>query len=201
MGINKHYNWNMIFKYDEEKEIEIFNKMAADGRFNPQTKGLWEKEFSQVRFEDECGFLKNQVRLCEENWKDVEENFLLQMSKFFEKKCEIPTEMTCYLVRYTTFPYSIENGWFMAPLYGSPTDRNRVIMHELCHFFTPKGVEKSLKEALPVILNDNETFRMYSVDRGNIKDSEEMRLRPLILNMFKEGKTYFEIVKNLTNLI
>jgi len=89
----------------------------------------------------------------------------------------------------------------MAPLYGSPTDRNRVIMHELCHFFTPKGVEKSLKEALPVILNDNETFRMYSVDRGNIKDSEEMRLRPLILNMFKEGKTYFEIVKNLTNLI
>lgn len=189
----------MIFKYDEEKEVDIFNRMAADGRFNPQTKTLWEKEFSKVKFEDGCDFLSNQTKLCEENWKDVEQNFLLQMSKFFEKKCEIPAEMTCYLVRYTTFPYSIENGWFMAPLYGSPTDRNRVIMHELCHFFTPQGVEKSMKEALPVILNDNETFKMYAVDRGNSKDPEEMRLRPLILEMFKTGKTYSEVVNSLVS--
>jgi hypothetical protein len=187
----------MDFKYDKEKEIDIFRRMASDGRFNPGTTKLWEREFEKVSFEEGCEFLDKQVKICEENWKEVEENYLEQMSKFFEKKCEIPAEMTCYLVRFTTFPYSIEHGWFMAPLYGSPSDRNRIIMHELCHFFTPEGVSRELKEALPVILNDNETFRMYSVDRGNKSNLEEMRLRPIILEMFKGGKTYSEIVKEM----
>lgn len=188
----------MILKYDKNKEIEVFTKMANDRRFNENTSVLWKKEFEKVSFENNCEFLKKQVDLCMENWKENEDNFLTQMSRFFEKKCEIPDEMICYLVRYTTFPYSIEHGWFMAPLYGSPSDRNRIIMHELCHFFTPEGVEKSLKEALPVILNDNETFKMYAVDRGNSKDSEEMRMRPLILEMFKQGKNYSEIVSYLS---
>ena len=187
----------MRFTYDKEKEIEIFSRMVADGRFNLQTAKLWEREFSQVSFEDSCEFLEKQIKICEENWQEVEENFLAQVSRFFEKKCEIPKELTCYLVRYTTFPYNIEHGWFMAPLYGSPTDRNRIIMHELCHLFTPAGIERSLKEALPVILNDNETFKMFAVDRGNTKDEEEMRLRPLILELFKQGKTYSEIISKV----
>lgn len=188
----------MLFKYDKDKELDIFERMAGDGRFNPETAKMWQKEFAEVSFEDNCTFLAKQVQICEENWKGIEVNFLEQVSKFFEKKCEIPEEMTCYLVRYTTFPYSIEYGWFMAPLYGSPTDRNRVIMHELIHFFTPQGIEKSLKEAFPVILNDNESFKTYVVDRGNTKDEEEMRLRQIILDGFKTGKTYREILTDLS---
>lgn len=195
----RHYNQGMQFKYDKDKEIDVFERMAGDGRFNPETARLWTKEFAEVSFEKDCVFLEKQVKLCEDNWKEIESNFLEQMSRFFGRKCEISEEMTCYLVRYTTFPYSIEHGWFMAPLYGSPTDRNRIIMHELIHLFTPQGIEKSLKEAVPVILNDNETFKTYAVDRGNTKDEEEMRLRPLILEMFREGRTYAEIIEKLAS--
>lgn len=188
----------MIFKYDPEKELDIFNRMAKDGKFGPEkTTLLWAKEFGQVKFENNCSFLSAHISLCEENWKEVETNFLSNMSKFFEKDCVIPDEMTCYLVRYTTFPYSINYNWFNAPLFGNPSERNRVIMHELCHFFTPEGIGRSLKEALPVILNDYEGFNMFAADRGHLTDIEEMRLRPLILEQFNTGKTYSQILKTI----
>ncbi len=188
----------MIFKYDPEKELDIFNRMAKDGKFGPEkTTQLWAKEFGQVKFEDNCAFLGNQIGLCEENWKEVEANFLSKLSKFFEKDCDIPEDMTCYLVRYTTFPYSINYNWFNAPLFGNPSERNRVIMHELIHFFTPEGLSRPLKEAVPVILNDHEGFNMYAADRGHQNDSEEMRLRPIIFDKYKTGETYTQILKSI----
>ncbi len=62
---------------------------------------------------------------------------------------------------------------FTASLFGNPAERNRIIMHELCHYFQPIELPKDIKEAIPVILNDHKEFQMFSVDRGSISEEEQ----------------------------
>ena len=187
----------MKFVYDRKKELEIFQTIK-ETKFQEPSRSMVEEELDKVSIPADSPFLKSLVEYIENNWLEVEENFLTQLGKFYGRDLEKP-KLTCYLVRFNVYPYNFkdkEDSWFCAPLFISPAERNRVIMHELCHYFQPVELPRDIKEAIPVILNDHEVFKMYSFDRGH-NSEEEQRWRKKILELYKAGKGFADLLSEI----
>lgn len=193
--------FDMKFVYDREKELKIFHEIK-ETKFKEPSRSMIEEELNKVSIPPDSPFLKSLVEHIENNWVRVEENFLAQLGKFYGRKLEKP-ELTCYLVRFGVYPYNFEDeegGWFCAPLFASPAERNRTIMHELCHYFQPVKLPRDIKEAIPVILNDHEVFKMYGFDRGHESPGEQ-RWRKKIWELYKAGKKFSDLLKHQTGPI
>lgn len=187
----------MKFVYDREKELKIFHEIK-ETKFQEPSRSMIEEELNKISMPSDSPFLKSLVEHIENNWVEVEENFLAQLGKFYGRKLEKP-KLTCYLVRFGVYPYNFEDkegGWFCAPLFTSPAERNRTIMHEFCHYFQPVELPRDIKEAIPVILNDHETFKMYGFDRGH-KSPEEQRWREKIWGLYKAGKNFSDLLREV----
>jgi len=154
-----------------------------------------EEELVEVLLQPENDFITTQIEFISKKWNEAENKFLTELGKFYSKKLESP-DLKCYLIRLDTFPYNYksdsEERWFTAPLFKNPAERNRVIMHELCHYFQPIDLPRPIKEAMPVILNDHESFGMYSEDRGN-QEPEEQKWRKIIWDIYKNGGNFNDL--------
>jgi len=174
--------------FDPIREHKILNQLIKDGLITSPIAEVWEKEISAVKVDSSNSFIVNQIKRISQVWGEVESNFLKKLSSFYGQELILPPDLTCYLVRFDKYPYQYRTGpkWFCAPLFGNPAERNRVIMHELCHFFMPFESPRPFKEAVPVILNDHENFLMFGFDRGH-PDPEEQDWRKKIWDHYKTG--------------
>lgn len=95
---------------------------------------LFVKELEIIKIDEKNDLVVSQIRLVEQNWQEVAENFYHRPGEFYGMKLSEP-ELTCFLIRLDIFPYDYhtEKKWFTVPLFGNPAERNRIIMHELCH--------------------------------------------------------------------
>lgn len=188
------------FEYDKNQEKQIL-KVQQESKIkqnNPQPFfHLYEKTINEVEIGENDKFIKDQIKLIEEDWKSIEEGFLKALGDFYEKDLESP-DLKCYLVRTGVYPYYYEgdNQWFAAPLFSQIPEIRRVIAHELCHYFQPTELPRSIKEAIPIIINDVDTFGLnFNMDRGHQNDKEEQKWRRKIWDLYKEGKKYSDLLK------
>jgi len=179
----------MNFKYDREKELEIFK--LHQHKFKKLLGRVLEEELNEIVLPN----LDPLVSKIARDWAKVEDNFLKQLGKFYDRKLE-KLDLTAYLVRFGLCPYNFDEGWFAVPFFVHPTERNAVAMHELCHFYQPIKLKRGIKEAIPVILNDHKTFQMFSFDRGH-KEPKEQEWRKKIWELYKEGKNFWQIKEEL----
>jgi len=182
------------FKYDRKIEEIAFEFQKQNSKATNAFFELCENSAKKVEIDPENQFIKKQIEIIKENWENIQENFLNELGKFYEKELEKP-EITCVLVRAFSFPYNYtgEEKWFAAPLFGSPAEINRVIMHELCHYYQPKELPRPIKEAIPVILNDD-VFGPITKDKGHM-DEEEQKWRKKIWDLYKEDGKFSDILK------
>jgi hypothetical protein len=184
------------FSYNKEIEREIFEEFIKKSK-PKEISDLAEKELNNVLISQEDVLIQNQLKYIEDSWNEVKDNFYDKLGKFYNSKIEDP-DLICYLTRLSVFPYKYkgDNQHFTASLFGNPAERNRIIMHELCHYFQPIELPKDIKEAVPVILNDHKEFQMFSVDKGSDSE-EEQKWRKIIWDIYKKGGT-IEDLKSIT---
>ncbi len=187
----------LIFKYDSEKEKMILDIQKEKNR-SPETFHMFEGLINDAPIEEGNEFIKKHIEVIKKNWRETKNSFLNNLGKFYEKNLTEP-EITCYLTRTAIYPYNYKNDngkeqWFAAPMFYNPAERNRVIMHELCHYFQPTETPGYFKEAIPVILNDKKVFGSISPDKGHLSDEEEQKWRKIIWDMYSDGKKYGDIV-------
>ncbi len=181
----------MTFKYSKNKELYLLKHVSDI--VTPEVFGVYKKAVTSGT--EPSAVIRSRVSKIEQEWLLVEQDFYRALGKFYNINISRP-KVTCYLVRFAKFIYyyRTDNPWFSAPLFGSSEERHRVIMHELCHFFQPDKLPRSIKEAIPVILNDSATFNMYSPDHGH-KDVDEQYWRKIIWNIYKNGGDYNDLMK------
>ena len=188
------------FIYNEhiEKNV-IFDKYVLP-RKREELSSLILSEIDIVKIDNNSEFIKSLIAHIQSEWEKVSENFYERLGAFYGITIQEPN-ITCYLTRLTIFPYYYnkekESEWFAAPLFGNPAERIHVVMHELCHYFQPIELPRDIKEAIPVILNDNDTFKMYAVDRGH-GTAEENKWREIIWDIYKKGGTFADVL-NIVN--
>jgi len=182
------------FDYNKKIEREVFEEFIKKNK-PKEISDLAERELDNVSILKEDSLIQNQLKYIENNWKEVENNFYNKLGLFYNSKIEAP-DLTCYLTRLSVFPYKHkgENQYFTSSLFGSPAERNRIIMHELCHYFQPFELSKDIKEAIPVILNDHKEFQMFSMDNGG-NSEEEQKWRKIIWDLYKKGGTINDLKK------
>lgn len=187
---------NMNFQYDKEKENWIFEEYVRTKK-SSQFVELFKKELTHCP-DPADPFITKTVDLIRENWQEVADNFYEKLGVFFEQKLKEPN-LTCFLVRTEIYPYDYqaERMWFAAPLFGNPLERNRVIMHELCHYFQPLELARDIKEAIPVILNDHKTFQMYAFDKGHQDNPNEQKWRKIIWETYQKDGKLSDVLKKL----
>jgi hypothetical protein len=183
------------FKYDKKIEDVAFESQKKNNKASEDFFNLCKDSAERVRVDTENSFIKNQIQVIKENWDNIQDNFLNRLGIFYEKKLN-PPDITCALVRAFSFPYNYvgKDKWFAAPLFGSPAEINRVIMHELCHYYQPRELPRDIKEAIPVILNDYASFGPITRDKGHDSE-EEQKWRKIIGDLYKEGKKFSDLLK------
>jgi len=187
----------MIFKFSQKIEKDIL-LITVKKRRNPFVFEAYKKEIESIPLSEDDDYISKQVKLIEENWNSVARDYYLKLGDFFGINISEP-DIICYLTRFDVFPFKYKKNtisndiWFSAPLFGNPAERNRVIMHELCHFFQPVDLPESIKEAIPVILNDHENFKMYGIDRGH-QDEDEQKWRKIIWDLYLKGGKFSDLL-------
>ena len=187
-----------MIKFTYKKEIEdmVLNEYILPNK-NKLVSDMISKELESVKIDISNTIIKEQIECIKNHWLSVKDKFLKELGDFYEKKLPEP-ELICYLTRLDIFPYSYgkEEGenWFSAPLFTNPAERNRVIMHELVHYYQPTELPKEIKEAIPEILNDHEKFCMYSFERGH-KEEKEQEWRKTIWELYQKGGKYSDLIK------
>ncbi|MBU1110821.1 hypothetical protein KKB83_04340 [Patescibacteria group bacterium] len=180
------------FIYNKEEEFKIWDGLKE--AIKEPVRSITEKDIKEVSVSSVTA--EAMVAKVEKDWLAIEPNFLTQLGKFYRRKLEPAENLTAFLVRYYRFPYWYrgEKCWFAVPLFTSQIERTRVIMHELCHFYQPLKLPESVKEAIPVILNDHDLFKMYREERGHA-DPEEQKWRKIIWESYQKGKSLWDILK------
>lgn len=179
------------FIYNKKEELKIWDGMKK--AIGEPMRSITEEDLKAVNISPAT--TEVMIDKIARDWFAIEPNFLTQLGKFYDRKLKQPENLTAFLVRFHRFPYWYkgEQRWFAVPLFTSQLERTRVIMHELCHFYQPLDLPEPIKEAIPVILNDHDVFKMYHEERGHT-DPEEQKWRKIIWEAYKEGKTIWDIV-------
>jgi hypothetical protein len=185
------------FFYSQKIEDLVFKDYILPKKSSVVSQMIKE-EISEVLLPRGNKFINDQIKFISKKWSETENKFLTELGKFYSKKLESP-KLKCYLTRLDTFPYNYKSDnrehWFTAPLFRNPIERNRVIMHELCHYFQPTDLPRPIKEAIPVILNDHERFGMYGEERGN-QEPEEQKWRKIIWDIYKSGGNFNTLLEH-----
>jgi hypothetical protein len=204
--------------YKKEKDIENFLK--GQQSVNRQTPTTAEKKFSE-RFDEfnetnlssfidtytteENYDVGNVTRTFQEQWMEVEENFIKRCEEFFEISYPIES-MTAYLTLNGCCTYNIQNKYFFVNIRADWAPA--IIMHELLHFYTLKAFGKcsqefeltdsqynDIKESLTVLLNTEFKDLMGgTVDHGYPQHQD---MRDEILKLREAGLSVPDIFKKL----
>ncbi len=186
----------ILFKYDKTIEETIFHKYV-EGKKSPEVVKMIADEIRNIQIlPEQDGLAKQLISHIQKTWEKTEQNFYQHLGSFYEMEISTP-DLTCFLTRLDIFPYDFSEGttekWFTAPFFKNPVERQRVIMHELCHYFQPVELDRDIKEAIPVILNDHKSFRMFSFDKGH--DSEkEQEWRKIIWDIYQKGGKFKDVL-------
>lgn len=186
----------MNFLYNHDFENFLLHQLKSDGKLSgPKDSAL----LAEITTDPRGNFLNKHIEVIQKNWDQLEPKFLENICRFFNIKHSNTENLEVRLIRLSIFPYQYSNTkepWFAAPLFTYPSDRNRVIMHELIHYFQPKQTSRAFKEAIPVILNSGD-FGICNTDKGH-NEIEEQSLRTKIIKMYSAGKTFDEIYKAIS---
>ena len=183
------------FSYYRQIEQQAFHEHSKK-RKSPEVISLMEKELA-IEFSESDKVVSDYIDLARTVWQESADKFLTALGNFYERELAEP-DIYCYLIRVTNCPYNFEQGtdsWFAAPLFAPPVVRNGVVMHELCHYFQPQPLPRSIKEAIPVILNDHHTFGMYNYDGGH-SDPEEQKWRQIIWDIYQQGGKFSDLLNH-----
>lgn len=184
------------FIYNKEIEDGIFDDYVKEKK-SPIVADMIKSELSEVIVNTDNTYIKDQLDFIKNEWLKVQDNFLKQLSDFYEKELSEP-KLDCCLTRLDIFPYDYSSkdgaNWFSAPLFGNPAERNRIIMHELVHYYQPQELPREIKEAIPTILNDHEKFGMYAFDRGH-NEEKEQEWRIKIWELYQNKGKFSDLLK------
>ena len=183
------------FTYNPRIEQYVFQTYTK-ARKRPEVVTLIERELD-IEINESDKVVSDYIDLARAVWQASADKFLTALGNFYERELAEP-DMYCYLIRVTNYPYNFEQGtdsWFAAPLFAPPAVRNGVVMHELCHYFQPQPLPYSIKEAVPVILNDHHTFGMYNYDGGH-SDPEEQKWRKIIWELHQQGGKFSDLLNH-----
>ena len=188
----------ITFAYDHKQEIEMFETMFRPGCPLEGTRdaGRARKMARILKTplpDDKIESLKKRMA---KDWQPAEEIFLEKLGEFYEKKLVMP-DIVGYMTRSYIWPYDFDDDppWFAVPINTTPIRRNKTIRHELVHYFQPVKLSPSIKEAIPVILNDP-AFQMQTSDDGH-DDPVEQQWRKKIWKIYKAGSKFSDVIKRV----
>lgn len=187
------------FLYNKDKELDIYDKVIKVEKSKEVSELIYNEIVSAPIEIDKNEFVQQLILVINKQWKDLENDFYERLGAFYGGHISEP-DIICFLTRFDKFPYyystNAQKKWFSAPLFANPTERIRVIMHELCHFFQPVDLPQDIKEAIPVILNDHNSFKMYGLDRGH-DSKEEQKWRKIIWDIYQKGGTFRDVLEEI----
>jgi hypothetical protein len=185
------------FTYNRKRELEIFDVFVKPNK-SPEATAVILGELNNVHItENDLNgtFFQELFANIKKDWESIEENFYEKIGVFYGLDISSPPILTCYLTRLNKHPYNYESKdkWFAAPMFASPIERRKTIMHELVHYFQPVELPRDIKEAMPCILNDSKNFLMYGVDNGHGTD-EENKWRKIIWDIYTKGGNFKDVM-------
>lgn len=135
------------------------------------------------------------VEKLTKSWEPKEEKFIKQLNWFYDCNFNLDGWTAC-LSRFPIYPYWTFEKWFAVP-FNSVEKQLKTVGHELFHqpfhlywqekckeIFKKNLVVRSLKEALPELLNTSE-FRLSNIpDEGHPEPGEQF-IRHLIRKYYK----------------
>lgn len=187
------------FKYDLEKDVDNFLR-GTQSVNNPTPTKLQQlyiekygtdynretvKAFIEAYTKENNIDLANLTASIEGKWRPIEEAFIAKTEKLFG--ITYPAEViTAYLSTNGRSTYNIEGGYFFICAGASST--NRIVMHELLHFYTQQAfraeleqsgvnasVYNNVKESLTELLNIEYTDLMEGAIDGGYPQHAETR--------------------------
>ena len=181
--------------YSHEKEQRVAEKFA--GRLKKMGRPV--PDLTESADKDKVA---EAIEKLTKAWESKEEKFIKQLNWFYD--CDFDLDgWTAYLIRFPICPYWTEEKWF-GVAFTSVETQLKIIGHELfhqpfhlywqekCKKIFPDLVIRSLKEALPELLNTPE-FKLSDVkDEGHPEPGEQF-IRHLIRKYYKtHGPFKFE---------
>jgi len=207
------------FKYDLEKDIENFIK-SSKSKNNKKPTPVMEEYITEYGEGFNEGSLrsfilsntkkidiKRKLQEIKSNWSKIENDFILISDKIFNTHLSFE-EITVYLTINSRCTYNISGKYFFTNLSNSDA-ANRIIMHELLHFYTwesfgyllrdenkiTKEKYNDIKEALTVLLNIEYVALMNGIiDKGYPQHQE---LREVIKNEWVKTKDLNQVLKKV----
>ncbi len=145
------------FFYDLDKDVENFLK-GTRSKNNPKPTKLqqayldmYDPTYTEERVRaflyahnQISGFdAQDSVQRIEQNWRKIEPAFFERVEEIFGIQYPIP-EISVYLSTNGRSTYNIDGGYFF--VYTEASSTNRIIMHELFHFYTQQAFRAKLEE-------------------------------------------------------
>ena len=206
------------FKYDLEKDV--YNYLAINGAKykggNSRVLDYYFKKFPAGLTEDNlkkfiAGYISynhidinQKLASIQESWAKVEAEFISRMNCLF--KIDIPLEkFIAYLT--TADRCTLGSDYFFVAVFGQ--HQNKIIMHELLHFYTYIAFEKEffqldekqiydVKETMTELLNLEFSDLIGVPDAGYLQHKE---LREKFRRFWQEGKDIKRTVNKLIDFI
>ncbi len=171
---------------------QVYEKLVTEYGDSPTEKQI--NDFVVEYLKDNAINVDEKLAKCESDWLSVRDNYQAKAEGIFG--VILPKDITVFLTVNNRCPYNIENNSFFVTI-SSPIP-NRIIMHELWHFYTwykfgvihekimGKQRYNDLKEALTVLLNIEfpDTFRR----NPDIGYPQHQELRKQIEDIWNEEK-------------
>ncbi len=187
------------FSYDLDKDTENFLKGTRSKNNSKPTRlqqayidthsAAYDEETVRAFLQShnqESGFDQQEsVRRIEQDWRKIEATFFERIEKIFGISYPAPV-LSVYISTNGRSTYNIEGGYFF--VYAGASSTNRIIMHELLHFYTWQAFHSELersgidadryndiKESLTELLNIEFTDLMDGAQDEGYPQHTEMR--------------------------
>ena len=143
-------------------------------------------------------------------WGTIESGYFDKLKKYMNITKPI-NNMTAYITTLGICPYNRKEGYFYASFFSSLAWQTKTIMHESMHlvfldnyerYLIDKGIDKQgileINEALAVLLNWE--FKEFLLFAENNKKPSTMDLQDEVVKLYKEKKTFIQILDRLIKL-
>ncbi len=206
------------FCYDIDKDVENFINSLSSKNNSTLTEfhKLYTQQIGNTYNPHDVklfihGYLQNEsiqisisILKMRQKWEVISKEFFKRAENIF--KAKIDENITIYLTTNNRCSYNLHGKYFFIPIYAKYT--NKIIMHELFHFYTRSAFENriklnpifkvnynDIKESLTEILNlEFRDLMGNSVDLGY---KQHKNLRKIVKRSWTDSKNINVVVQDL----
>lgn len=205
----------ITFKYDPKKECENFLHSLHSLNHGPsQRHKLFFEHFSELNEDNAVAFadwyikennisMEEKLAAIEKQWREVEAEFFKRADTIYHATL-LQSEIVVYLSVHDRCSYSFERNYFFVHLDLLRT--NKVIMHELWHFYfyftVGREIEKKydrqlfndIKESLTVLLNEEFSDLLQGLEDKGYLIHQEMRQE--MVKRYRQNRDIYALINS-----